>query len=660
MPTSDARTSGPAQRISLGQAEAALVDRYTNLVRLAYLILPVALSRHRRVLVAHALVQRALPGPWGFRSRDTAARVPAQRTGGGPAGATWLLLRVVRAALAYERRPRGWPRRLPPPRALTLVLPVVWGLRLFPRAGGVDEVALGQACAQVSPAARAAFVLRRLDGLADAEVVELLDAAGAERPGDALRASYRLEEMAGPAAESLLRSPEFDACSVQTRPTDLLRRRRRARLVWAAVALLLLSGLVLTGLEAKGDQGSGPSTGPAAATADRLRRAPAAEWADTARVDFTAWPPRGPRTDDRALLVRALAVWARPGRGVRVTSAPATSTEPPGRAPRLLYAGVVGGRTVVLFHDAERVIRYSENSSGAAPALDFARADNADVTTAAAVAVSRDDGRTRYLTAPWIAEAHTRDLLRPDTASTPLKVSADGITAPVPDPAIGRSCDAWPALQLRSSSRIVEKHAFLVTDLGGLLPVHLTYTPLPGSGAPARQPREAMSPQALAGWARTACQLPELRRGTRSVNVWDFAEQDLPEDDGRALWSCARATTWRGPGDVLLQFKAPAARDTASAPVIARARSTAACGRFGQHIVASTTWRADSGRRYLLAAGSREVTGIDVTGDVDVSERGRTLAEPAPRDAHARVRARLSTGETLAPPGAAAAPGQSR
>ena len=233
MPTSDARTSGPAQRISLGQAEAALVDRYTNLVRLAYLILPVALSRHRRVLVAHALVQRALPGPWGFRSRDTAARVPAQRTGGGRAGAAWLLLRVVRAALAYERRPRGWPRRLPPPRALTLVLPVVWGLRLFPRAGGVDEVALGQACAQVSPAARAAFVLRRLDGLADAEVVELLDAAGAERPGDALRASYRLEEMAGPAAESLLRSPEFDACSVQTRPTDLLRRRRRARLVVA-------------------------------------------------------------------------------------------------------------------------------------------------------------------------------------------------------------------------------------------------------------------------------------------------------------------------------------------------------------------------------------------------------------------------------------------
>ncbi|ARX89185.1 hypothetical protein SMD44_08672 [Streptomyces alboflavus] len=41
------------------------------------------------------------------------------------------------------------------------------------------------------------------------------------------------------------------------------------------------------------------------------------------------------------------------------------------------------------------------------------------MTTAAAVAVSRDDGRTRYLTAPWIAEAHTRDLLRPTPRARP-------------------------------------------------------------------------------------------------------------------------------------------------------------------------------------------------------------------------------------------------
>ncbi|MFH8989520.1 hypothetical protein [Streptomyces sp. NPDC017940] len=660
MPTSPRRTSGPVERVSLGQAETALVDQYTGLVRLAYLILPVTLSRHRRVLVAHALVQRALPGLWRCSGRDTTARVPAQRGGGGASGSGWLLLRVLRAALAYERRPRGWPKRLPPPRALRVMLPAVWGLRLFPLAGGVDEVTLGQACGQARPAARAAFVLRRLDGLTDPRIEELLTAAGAEQPQEAVRASHRLEAVAGKAGQALLRSREFDACTVQTRPTDLLRRRRRVRLVWIAVGLIVLSATVLTGLEAKGGR-SAPSTGPATTRAGDLVRAPAQEWSDTARVDFTAWPARGARTTDRELLNRALSAWASPPRGVRVTSAPATSTGPPGRAPRLLYAGDVDGRAVVLLHDGERVVHYGEPLSGdrgAPRSVHFARADNAGVTTAAALALRRDDGRIRYLTAPWIARTQTRDLLRPDAPNRPLKVSPDGLTAPVRGPVAGGSCDTWPVLWLRSSSRIVEKHAFLVSDLGDLLPVHLTYTPLPGSGAPARQPREVISPRALRGWARTACRLPELGTGARSVNVWDFAEQNLPESAGRAVWSCARATTWRGPGRVLLQLTAPATGDGGATRVVARARSTAACGRFGQHVVASTTWRADSGRRYVLAAGSREVTGIDASGDVSASGSGRTFAEPAPRGARVQVRARLSGGGTLAPVGAG--PGAAR
>ncbi|WP_030567653.1 hypothetical protein [Streptomyces aureocirculatus] len=653
MPMSPRRTSGPFERVSLGQAEAALVDQYTDLVRLAYLILPVTLSRHRRVLVAHALVQRALPGLWRCSGRDATARVPAQRGGRGASVPGWLLLRVLRAALAHERRPRGWPKQLPPPRALRVMLPVVWGLRLFPRAGGVDEVTLGQACAQVRPAARAAFVLRRLDGMTDTQIEDLLTAAGAEQPQDALRASHRLETVAGKAAEALLRSREFDACTVQTRPTDLLRRRRRVRLVRIAVGLVVLSAVVLTGLDAKGGR-STPSAGPAAARADGLVRAPAQEWSDTARVDFTAWPARGARTDDRELLTRGLSAWASPPRGARVTSAPATSTEPPGRSPRLLYAGDVDGRAVVLFHDGERVVHYGEplaGDRGAPPSVHFARADNAGVTTAAALALRRDDGRVRYLTAPWITETRTRDLLRSDSPNRPLKVSSDGLTAPVRGPVAGGGCDTWPVLWLRSSPRIVEKHAFLVSDLGDLLPVHLTYTPLPRSGAPARRPREVSSPRALRSWARTACQLPELGTGARSVNVWDFAEQGLPESEGRAVWSCARATTWRGPGQVLLQFAAPATGDGGAARVVARARSTAACGRFGRHVVASTTWRADSGRRYVLAAGSREVTGIYASGDVSASGSGRTLAERAPRGARVQVRARLSTGGTLAPVG---------
>ncbi|MER6153929.1 hypothetical protein ABT134_39515, partial [Streptomyces hirsutus] len=60
--------------VDVGQAEAALVEHYPRLVRLAYLMLPPEQGgRSRRVLTAHALVQRALP-----RGRTAAPVIPAQ------------------------------------------------------------------------------------------------------------------------------------------------------------------------------------------------------------------------------------------------------------------------------------------------------------------------------------------------------------------------------------------------------------------------------------------------------------------------------------------------------------------------------------------------------------------------------------------------------
>ncbi|NEA48298.1 hypothetical protein G3I35_19020, partial [Streptomyces sp. SID10815] len=68
--------SASAPVLDVGQAEAALVEHYPRLVRLAYLLLPPALGRGRRVLTAHSLVQRALP-----RGR-TPATVPPDGTVG--------------------------------------------------------------------------------------------------------------------------------------------------------------------------------------------------------------------------------------------------------------------------------------------------------------------------------------------------------------------------------------------------------------------------------------------------------------------------------------------------------------------------------------------------------------------------------------------------
>ncbi|OEV11885.1 hypothetical protein AN218_10955, partial [Streptomyces nanshensis] len=75
------RSRTPSGSVDVEQAQAALVEHYPRLVRLAYLVLPTSLARHRRVLTAHSLVQRALP-----RGREAieAGPLPAQRGAGGP------------------------------------------------------------------------------------------------------------------------------------------------------------------------------------------------------------------------------------------------------------------------------------------------------------------------------------------------------------------------------------------------------------------------------------------------------------------------------------------------------------------------------------------------------------------------------------------------
>ncbi|MZF54836.1 hypothetical protein GTX53_13500 [Streptomyces sp. SID5594] len=657
-PTQRSATA-PGEPLAVKQAEAALVEHYPRLVRLAYVVLPPSLGRHRRVLAAHGAVQRALPVTRTAPART--AQVPAQSRRSpeagqaeAPANAPYasMRLRVLRTALAYEHRPRWWPGRLPAPAALRPTLPVVWGLRLFPRAGGVDELALDRALSEVPGAVRAAFALQLLDGLPETAVRALLAEAGVDDPAGAVRRAARLGRPDRAAAQVLLRSGEFDPCTVQTRPSDLLRRRHRVRAAALAAALCVVAGTlaVAAGNDVRDEAPGAGVTVPALDPAALLRTA-AEQWADTSRIDFTAWPVRGDRRGDGELLGRALRAWSEPPGNVQVSTTPGTVDVPPAQPPRLLFAGEVDGAAVVLFHDGGvRIVRYAEPlAGGGGAALDFARTDDADVTTGAAVVVSRTGEKARFLLAPWISETTTRDLLAPDTPGRPLEVGPDGITAPVERPAAGGGCDAWPVLQLRSSERIVENHAFLVTDLGDLAPAHLTYTPKPGGGAPARQPREATGPEALLAWARTACSLRALSgSGVRAVNNWAFAEQRLPEGGASAEWLCTRADTWRGPGRVLVQFLQPAASPTAPAAVVADRNDTALCSRFGQHILAGTHWKAASGRWYVLAAGSRAVNRIEATGQVRGAAGGPTLAVRAPRDASVELSARLREGGTLA------------
>ncbi|WP_455711652.1 hypothetical protein [Streptomyces griseoluteus] len=610
-------------------AERRLAERYAELVRLAYLVLPASLGRHRRVLAAHSLVQRSLPG--------ATPAVPAPRSPGADPDRS-LRLAVVRGALAQCRRPRLWPEGVRPPLLLVPRLPVVFGLRLAPRSGGAEEMALGQALSDLAAPARAAFVLLRVEGLTADHARGVLEAAGVADARTAVREAARLDAALGAAAAAVLISDEFDACTLGARPTDLVRRRRRVRLA----ALSVLAGALAAGGLAAVTR-SAPDTPDVhqPRSADLVRVGPG-EWADTSRVDFTAWPPRGDRVRDRALLDRALGVWADPPSGTRVDRAPGTPADPPPRAPRLLYAGSVDGRAVVVFHDGQRLVRYGESGTGERLAL--VRADDADVTTAAAVVLEERGGAVRYLLAPWVAESSVRDLTRPNAPAQPLSVARDGVTAPVPR-WTGGGCGHRPALQLRSSPAIAEHHAFLLADLGGLTPAHLTYTPLPSHGSPpARQPREATGPAALVAWGQAGCDLdPAGGPGVRAVNAWDFAEQDLPDGGGHAVWTCVRADTWQGPGDITVSLREPGGK----AQVVTRVRSTAACSRFGRHVVARTHWKSPRGHWYVLAAGSRAVTSLTLAGEVRATRSGHTLAVRAPEDASTEVGAALASGERL-------------
>ncbi|MCX5003371.1 hypothetical protein OHB05_12110 [Streptomyces sp. NBC_00638] len=621
--------------VDVEQAEAALVEHYPRLVRLAYLVLPPSLGRNRRVLTAHALTQRALPRG---RASGDASVIPAQQSGGGrdgDPGYAFVRLRVVRTALeaGLPLKRRAWPKRsqLPP------LLPHVWGLRLFPRSGGAEELALDQRLSALSGPARAAYVLRGLEKLSDANLRRMLAAAGVADPAAALKEAAGVEPR-----DALLGSPEFDPCSLHARPTDLMRRRQHMKAALAATAAVAVCGALL-GLPGDGwgpDGAAAPSyaQNPAAEAAldpARLERVAAAAWESSARTDFSVWPARGDLVDDTALLRRALAVWARPGESVQVSATPGTPSGAPPGPPQLLYAGEVDQARVVLLYDGLRVARYAEPRDGTGgAALDFARVDGASGAEASAVVLGRADGNVRYLTAPWVKRAAERDLLKPSAGAMDLTLSADGATSPLAGPPRTGACTSWNVLQIKDGSG-----THLLTDLGELTPAHLT------SGRPAA-PREVSGAQDLRGWAPFACSLASVRSGgVRSVNAWQYARQPLPDASGSAEWVCTRADTWRGGGTrVLAQFRTSGGTYGA---VAAKAENSPACGSRDPHVLAGVLWKSGAGAWYLLAAGSKDTASVDATGGVRGSAEGSQLAVRTKQGAQAELKGTLEDGRGI-------------
>ncbi|WP_245694540.1 hypothetical protein [Streptomyces abyssalis] len=671
----------------MDQAQAALVEHYPRLVRLAYLVLPPSLARHRRVLTAHSLVQRALPRG---RGSDEVRPLPAQRRGGSDAGAAghggdgdgrgagdgdtaarqegagdaprgdayvYLTARVLRAALSGERPRRLGPLRLRPLPVRPGLFPLVLGLRLFPRSGGAYELALEKSLSEVSGAARAACALRGWEGMPDEEVCRMLGSAGVEDPAAALAEAGAIRLPAGSKDRPVLGPSEFDPCSLQARPTDLLKRRQHRRAALAALAAVVVCGalLGLPGGTWGPDGAAAPpyARNPVAEKAldpGALTRVPADAWKESSRADFSAWPARGDLTRDRGLLRRALAVWARPGGKVTVSVTPGTPAGPPSGPPQLLYAGRVDGARIVLLHDGLRVARYAEpeGADGGGAVLDMARTDGADTAESGALVISRSDSNVRYLTAPWVSKAAEVDLLQPDDDGRRLSREDDGVLTSLTAPSDrGRACHRWPGLLL-STSGSTPGHSTrrLYTDLGELTAARIT------GGNPGKKVHEATGASVRSRLARTACGFRMLvGSGVRSVNSWKFATQTLPGGTLSATWTCTRGETWRGEGArIFTGFRRSGMEPGEQAVFNGRAVNTTACGPRRPHVVSGTLWKSEAGNWYVLAAGSRKVTSIRASGGSDGpngTAQGRKLMMSAEKDAKVKLSARLSNGEKL-------------
>ncbi|MET9317339.1 hypothetical protein ABZX12_36435 [Kribbella sp. NPDC003505] len=579
-----------------GHAENLVGELYDELVYVAYQATPVRLGRHRRVLVAHAVVQR-LPR----RRERSVAQLPAE-----------LFSLVVKAALsAGESRQRVRIR----------------GLRFFPMTDAPEPLQLEETLHRVPPEVRVAWALRQRAGFDDDAVRRILGAAGVADTTAVLSAAGHI---------ALPPDQLFDPCAVKLAPEW---NRSRSRLVPALPLVLIATCLAAWAvLHDPADVATSRATGSSVQSqtvAAGFKAAPANLWRRTSKLDFGAWSPRGELARDAQVQSRVWQFWQQ---GKQVTTATGTSPLAPAEPPALLYAGRVAGAVVVVVYDGTRIGRYTE--SGGARSLRLDRVDSADLMTSAAIAVSRTPQGTRYVLAPWIAAAAVRDLAAPAGVSRPLEVDA-GLTAAVPGGSAG--CRSRFVLELRSSPAVAEKHAFVLADLGDLIPAHLTYMPLPGDGT-ARSPREVLSAEARSSWALHACSLDGWHdAGTRLINNWAFAEQQLPTG-GTARWSCLRVDAWSGQGLATVRLEPP----SGPAVPVGTAAGTSACSRFSQNIAAATVWRAPTRQSYVLAAGSRHVTGLVLR-----TNRGRRVittpvaAPLVPGTIVTGLQARLANGKTF-------------
>jgi hypothetical protein len=586
------------------RAESVLVQRYPQLVRTAYLTLAGERRREERLARAHRVVQSALP----WRNPGGAEPADVYRN---------LQVRVVKRTVSEPWWSRRWPWR----RSAT------W-LRATPALGTPEHAAVDAALVDLHAEARAAYALLVGEGLAASEITRILREAGVKAPRSAVVAAQDLRDRLwddsglGPDSQTrLLQDAALDPTVARLRPPDLLIRRAlmvlRTGAVLAAVAALVFA--ITAAVSRPG--GTDPVPVTAAAPAAQAAQLVAAEaWRTSSELSLDVWPSRGSRRTDSVLRDTAVRAWQR---GEHVTALAGTASGPPVGMVRTLYAGDLDGQTVVLLADDVRIARYVD--AGKSRTVTLAPKPRRDPVNASALRLTSGTTSARYLLAPWVSKAEATVL----GGGWRALIATDGVTGAVGGGGGGAACWSGPVLRLTAGD-VHDGAPFTLADFGAATPAHARYVP-PVEPGPITGPQELDARGGPAVWNRLGCALTELRGATLdSVTAWELWSGDLPENAGRASWVCTRADGTGGANRAAADLVMPGAAKTQRTAV---RTATRLCSQLAPDLVVATWWKAPSGKWYFLAAGSRNVGRITLSGLNGRTTRGDGLVAVGPFDA---------------------------
>jgi hypothetical protein len=557
------------------------VDCYGRLLRLAYVMLPLP-PGGRRLLRARKIVRRS-----------------AWLSGRGDPYAV-LRRRVMRRVMVASRQ------------------------RLDrPSADGGDLARLWRALADLSPASRAAYVLRRLEDLDDKAVREQLEQLGVRdlRSTDRVLAEIDSIGLSSDEQRALLTSPESDPA----RPLIGDARPPRRRLVALTVGLVVIVAAA-GGWSALHDDDGG----------HRLvtRTHPGLGGG------INAWPTRGDRREDRGLLRRARDAWLHPGDHAEDRWSVFAGAHPAGTIT-VLYAGTVDDEATVVMHDEDEDFALYTDTGAGALRTDRYLLTSRDLTPGPIrLSDTEDPTVISYLLPPDVSEAQVSRLGASAPDWEPGRTHDGVITVPVAKDAKGYHC-ATTVFRLQRAD--ADRQRFI--DLHDVISARLAFTGY-GRDAKAAEGDVLDDPQGLMALRGAMCRPPvsDDLSTNRDVSVFalsvsEFWRGELPETGHPAsfLRLAAELNTsgvpYPAPGtltETLLVDRSPTHPDRAHLIDAAFPVSHGQASVNTSDSASSTWWLAPSGRWYLIIGGNTNVAHIRVHGDMTGRASRPTLILKAP------------------------------